>query len=150
MSELNKGTRVSLDSGGFVKIKEELGRGGQGIVYLVDLNGKDMALKWYINPPDEIFYKNLRNNIQNGSPSEAFLWPKFLTKREKGSYGYVMNLRPTGYFEFGQFLLARQRFSNYKSMLACAIKICDGFKKLHDNGYSYPLAELIFSSRQRI
>lgn len=43
MTELSKGTKVTLSNGGFVTIKKELGRGGQGIVYLVDYNGRDMA-----------------------------------------------------------------------------------------------------------
>ena len=59
MNELSKGAKVTLSNGSFVTIKKELGRGGQGIVYLVDHNGKDMALKWYLNAPDNIFYKNL-------------------------------------------------------------------------------------------
>ena len=74
MADLAKGTRISLTDGGCVTIVKELGRGGQGIVYLVDMNGKDMALKWYINTPDNYFYTNLNNNILNGAPSDAFPW----------------------------------------------------------------------------
>ena len=123
--------------GGHVKIKKELGRGGQGIVYLVDMNGRDMALKWYLNAPDEYFYTNLNNNILNGAPSDAFLWPKALTERQNGSYGYVMDLRPSNYFEFGNFLMAKQRFSSFDAMLNAAMKICNGFMMLHRFGYSY-------------
>ena len=41
MTELKKGDKVNLTSGGHVTIEKELGRGGQGIVYLVDLNGEE-------------------------------------------------------------------------------------------------------------
>ena len=110
MSELRTGEKISLLNGGFVTIKKELGRGGQGIVYLVDLNGQPKALKWYHNMPDDNFYKNLANNVMNGAPSPAFLWPERITEKQRGSCGYVMALRPNNYFEFGNFLLAKKSF----------------------------------------
>lgn len=137
MAELKKGDKINLTSGGYVTIDKELGRGGQGIVYLVDLNGEKKALKWYLNAPDDKFNKNLEHNIMNGAPSQAFLWPEYLTKRERGSYGYVMKLRPQNYFEFGNFLLAKKSFRSYTAMLAAAMKICNGFMMLHRFGYSY-------------
>ncbi len=137
MQELKKGEKINLTSGAFVTIEKELGRGGQGIVYLVDLNGEKKALKWYIKTPDDKFYKNLEHNIMNGAPSEVFLWPEYLTKKEKGSFGYVMKLRPKNYFEFGNFLLAKKSFRSYSAMLAAALNICKGFMMLHRFGYSY-------------
>lgn len=137
MKELQTGEKVKLSNGGFVTIVKELGRGGQGIVYLVDLKGEKKALKWYINPPGESFYRNLLNNIKNGAPSEAFLWPEYVTIRQKGSYGYIMALRPKNYFEFGNFLLAKVTFKSFTAMLAAAMKICNGFMMLHRFGYSY-------------
>ena len=106
-------------------------------MYLVDLDGEQKALKWYLNPPGEAFYKNLLNNIKSGAPSEAFLWPEFVTARQKGSYGYVMALRPKNYYEFGNFLLAKVTFKSFTAMLAAAMKICNGFMMLHRFGYSY-------------
>lgn len=137
MQELKKGDLVNLTNGSQVKIVKELGRGGQGIVYLVELAGKQMALKWYLNAPDNSFYKNLEDNINSGAPSDAFLWPEYLTRKEKGSYGYVMQLRTPGYYEFGQYLLARKSLSSFEAMLNAAMKICDGFYNLHLHGYSY-------------
>lgn len=137
MTELKKGDKIRLTSGGFVTIEKELGRGGQGIVYLVNLNGEKKALKWYINAPDDKFYKNLEYNILSGAPSAAFLWPEYLTTKQNGSYGYVMKLRPQNYFEFGNFLLAKKSFRSYSAMLAAAMKICNGFMMLHRCGLSY-------------
>lgn len=137
MAELKKGDKIRLTSGGFVTIEKELGRGGQGIVYLVVLNGEKKALKWYINAPDDKFYKNLEHNILSGAPSAAFLWPEYLTTKQNGSYGYVMKLRPQNYFEFGNFLLAKKSFRSYSAMLAAAMKICNGFMMLHRCGLSY-------------
>lgn len=119
------------------KVVKELGRGGQGIVYLVEVNGQSMALKWYFNDMGTWFYRNLEENVSKGSPSEAFLWPTYITTKQKGSYGYVMKLRPQGYYEFGQYLLARVRFKSFEAMVNAAMKICEGFKALHLSGLSY-------------
>jgi predicted Ser/Thr protein kinase len=63
MLELKTGDRVTLTNGSEATIVKELGRGGQGIVYLVELGGQKMALKWYLNKTTEWFYKNLEENI---------------------------------------------------------------------------------------
>ena len=138
MKELKINELVSLTNGIKAKVIKELGRGGQGIVYLVELDGQKMALKWYINPPDKKFYKNLEENVAKGAPSDAFLWPEYLTvQKPQSSYGYIMKLRPQGYIEFGQYLLARANFKSFEAMINAAMKICEGFKALHLNGYSY-------------
>lgn len=55
----------------------------------------------------------------------------------KGTYGYVMKLRPKDYYEFGQYLLARAKFKSFEAMVNAAMKICEGFKALHLSGLSY-------------
>lgn len=135
--ELSAGQKVNLTIGSQATVIKELGRGGQGIVYLVELGGQKMALKWYHTPPEDAFYKNLEHNVNAGAPSDAFIWPEYLTVKENGSYGYIMKLRPDDYFEFGNYLLARKNFKSLDAMLAAAMKICEGFRMLHLKGYSY-------------
>lgn len=137
MIELKIGESVSLTNGAQAKIIKELGRGGQGIVYLVEVNGQNMALKWYFNNMGDWFYRNLEENVTKGAPSEAFLWPEYLTTKQKSTYGYIMKLRPQGYHEFGQYLLARAKFKSFEAMVNAAMKICEGFKALHLSGLSY-------------
>ena len=137
MQELKKGDLVNLTNGSQAKIIEELGRGGQGIVYKVEVGNKEMAFKWYLNAPKQAFYKNLEDNVAKGAPSDAFLWPEYVTKKERGSYGYIMRMRPKGYYEFGQYLLARRQFKSFEAITNAAMKICEGFKLLHLRGYSY-------------
>jgi len=137
MTELKANDLVSLTNGSKAKVIKELGRGGQGIVYLVELAGQKMALKWYINAPNDTFYKNLQSNIADGAPSDAFLWPEYLTEKQKGTYGYVMKLRPQGYYEFGHYLLAKVQFKSFETVANAAMKICQGFKDLHLKGLSY-------------
>ena len=45
MKELKPKEKVSLTNGSTATIVKELGRGGQGIVYLVEVGGQKMALK---------------------------------------------------------------------------------------------------------
>lgn len=140
MSELKVGTIVSLTNGSTCKVKKELGRGGQGIVYLAEVGGKDMALKWYHKEPStniDGFYKNLKNNASSGAPSPAFIWPKYVTNKQYDSFGYIMDLRPQGYYEFSLFLIAKQKFSNFFARTTAAMEICEGFKALHARGLSY-------------
>ena len=139
MSELKPGTSVDLAIGGQIKVIKELGRGGQGVVYLAEFQGHQYALKWYTEKYPDAFYKNLKSNIDAESPSKskAFLWPLMLTKKQYDSFGYVMLLRPQEYKEVGDFLLAKVKFTSVSALLNAAFQMCDGFHHLHLNGYSY-------------
>ena len=135
--ELSEGTEIKLLNGKTCTIDKELGRGGQGIVYLVDYCGGDYALKWYTKDYSSDFYNNLRKNADAGPPSKAFLWPLAITEMQYGSFGYVMQLRPRGYREFGEFMLAKTHFTTMTANINAAINICDAFQKLHIRGLSY-------------
>ena len=122
------------------KDKIELGKGGQGIVYKVEYDGKPMALKWYFkgkmkNP--QKFYDNIKNNISVGRPTDAFLWPVDLTEEMEGTFGYVMPLRPDGYSDFAKYLLAKENFKSIKALVNSALNIVDGFMTLHRAGCNY-------------
>ncbi|MBQ9242260.1 MAG: hypothetical protein IJ165_03405 [Proteobacteria bacterium] len=138
--ELNIGTQIPLENGNTATIMEKLGEGGQGTVYRVSIDGKDYALKWYfperISKPKD-FYENLKNNIEKGSPNDAFLWPKFLTTNNNGRFGYIMDLRPKNYRDFSEILLNKVNFNALSTVVMAAINIVNGFRDLHRNGYSY-------------
>lgn len=137
MAELQKGAIVHFTNGDTATVERELGRGGQGIVYAVDYRGEKKALKWYINKPDRAFYNNLQNNVATGAPSPVFIWPELLTVEENNSFGYLMKLRPSDYYEFGTFLLAKHKFESFYAITVAAMDICEGFKSLHAQGLSY-------------
>ena len=137
MKEFSIGDTLNLKVGGIIKIKKKLGEGGQGTVYMVDLNGKDYALKWYTKPQKSEFYSNLENNILNGPPTSSFLWPLYLTEKKDGLFGYIMELRPSNYSELSDFLIAKARFESLSAIIQAALQISNGFRELHRKGYSY-------------
>ena len=140
MKEFQKGQRIKTVSGGELEVIQKLGEGGQGVVYKVNYNGKTLALKWYfgnkLNNADK-FYRNIQNNIKQGTPTGAFLWPLEITEYFEGSFGYLMELRPPEYKDFSLFLLAKVHFANIEALINTALCITNGFRELHNRGYSY-------------
>ena len=109
MAVFEPGKIIKTDFGAPIKILKYLASGGQGDVYVVEYGGKKKALKWYKNAgkdPDA-FYSNLKRNADKGAPDSAFLWPEAVTEKTDGSFGYIMDLRPEGYHELSEFMLAR-------------------------------------------
>lgn len=145
MKTFEKGHRVPVASGGEAEVLDTLGRGGQGFVYKVKFSGKEMALKWYhsnlsmmTNPEhSQRFYDNIQENIKKGPPTENFLWPLAITQRYEGSFGYLMDLRPSRYCDFSDFLLAKVHFSSINALITAALNITSSFRALHNRGYSY-------------
>jgi len=139
-SQFQKGQQIKTVDLKTLTIDKLLGGGGQGDVYRVDFEGKQMALKWYkigaVKSPDA-FKKNIAANIKHGAPSNAFLWPEALTEDIDGSFGYVMRLRPSGYEDFPKFLKAKVHFKDGQTAIRAALIMVNAFKLLHNRGLSY-------------
>lgn len=142
MSEiLENGFRVKTLFGGTVKVERFLAEGGQGGVYIADYNGEKKALKWYkksgLGENPKAFYENIKQNIMRGAPSPEFLWPLDITEWTDGTFGYIMDLRPEGYYEVTEFMLCHVRFHSYRAIIDAALRIVSAFRILHNAGYSY-------------
>lgn len=157
--ELKAGDRVRIESGGEAVVRKELGRGGQGIVYLVEYNRKEYALKWYfydkLSHPEE-FRRNLAQNIADGAPenSSRFLWPQYLTdSHQYPTFGYLMNVAPSEYVDLDKLYMGYEwkkppvkgqnaikktyKFESLDAQVTAAINIVKAFRSLHLAGKSY-------------
>ena len=115
--------------------------GGQGMVYLVDYNGQKKAMKWYkpsfIADKGQYFYEHIRSNVRRGSPSKEFLWPLDITEWMDESFGYIMDLKPDGYYEITDYMLGNVHFSSYRTIIDASLSIVSAYRHLHNDGYSY-------------
>lgn len=141
MAQFEPGKVLKTNFGAQIKIIKNIGEGGQGYVYLVEYGGKKKALKWYkpssLRNPDA-FYDNLKRNADKGSPDKAFLWPEAVTERTEGSFGYLMDLRPEGYYELSKILGSKKyNLGSFKAATEVCIRVVSAFRILHNNGYSY-------------
>lgn len=143
---LQIGDKVTIKNGAEAQIVSVFGSGGQGTVYRVSYQGLDYALKWYHNGvfkgKDQDFYQNLENNIRKGAPTKNFLWPLGITEYQDGSFGYLMDLRPSGYSELTEFFVSTKKkkqvhFASFSAISNAAINIIQAFRELHNSGYSY-------------
>lgn len=150
MGKMKIGDRIKFKNGGEAKILAEFGAGGQGTVYRVKYNDKEFALKWYHqgvfckSGRDTLkeFYSNLENNISKGAPTKAFLWPIGISEVQNGSFGYLMDIRPSGYEELTAFFVGTKkkpqvRFASLTAQATAAINIIQAFGELHSHGYTY-------------
>ena len=132
-----KNDTITLNETETIVVKDFLGDGGQGEVYLAEYNGGKYALKVYKSEVSSDFRYNLKNNIERGAPSNDFLWPKLLLDFDDGKIGYLMDLRPKNFVSFVSYLTGTNRFKSRQVMLKWCIELCLAFKKLHEMGYSY-------------
>ena len=86
----------------------------------------------------KVFYENLKHNYIKQSPDKrVFLWPEDITEWIDGTFGYVMPLRPSGYYEVGDYLLTKVKFKSMKTVIDAAMNIVSAYRILHNNGYCY-------------
>ena len=141
MDKLESGKVINTTLGSPITIEKYLASGGQGDIYIVEYGGNKKALKWYkpkaLRDPNA-FYEHLKRNADKGPPDKAFLWPDAVTEKINGSFGYIIDLRPDGYYELSKILASdKYRFSSFKAAIDACIWITNAFGKLHADGYCY-------------
>ena len=141
-TRLVKNQQVKLLDGRTVTAIAKLGEGGQGSVYKVKVDGtnEEKALKWYFpeafkEPKDS--YNDLKDKIQRGAPSPAFIWPEVATEWVSGSFGFIMDIYPEEYLEFTKYVLVKVKFANNGAMVDAALNLVSAFKTLFNAGYSF-------------
>lgn len=122
-----------------VIVKTLLGSGGQGEVYRVESpRGREMAMKWYA--PAAATRRQLlqlQRLIQRGAPSEDFLWPKKLVEDgERAGFGYLMELRPQGFYSIVE-LMAGRVDPSFCVLARTGANLANAFLALHAQGLCY-------------
>lgn len=127
--------------GNTVTVEDYLAEGGEGIIYLVDYNGKKKVMKWFrkhaLGRDPGQFYEAIKWNTHGGAPSPAFLWPLDLTEWADGSFGYVMDLIHQGHRPLTDFLLRKVRFQSFTALTDAALNIVSACRILHSRGYCF-------------
>lgn len=138
---LEPGTVLDTVFGDSWKIVESLGEGGQGTVYKVRSKGREKALKWYKpflpQVADGTLFERIKGHVLNGAPSQEFLWPTDVTNYYDGTFGYIMELKPDGYYDLTDFTLKKVSFRSFQTAVDAALNIVSCFRILHNKGYSY-------------
>lgn len=123
-----------------------LGEGGQGWVFeAVAADGARLALKWY-KPKAAVpaQWEALEYLVDRGAPDPRFLWPLDLVRAPggAGTFGYVMELRPEGFYSLANLLSGRRPDGTPLDIgppivvTACR-QLARSFQRLHAEGLCY-------------
>lgn len=118
-----------------------LGEGTQAEVFRVRIGNSYHALKWYRQEylaVDLRLWDRLNVAIQNGSPTEQFLWPFDLVgaHRYGGCGGYLMPIKPDGFISLVD-LIRGQTKPTFKALCTAGFRLAHSFLKLHAAGLCY-------------
>lgn len=139
-TELETGTIINTSFGEEYTVVKKLGEGGQGYVYMVEKPGVQKALKWYKNKViNEDFCKHIKKNVISGAPSDGFIWPLDTVDGgiEKKEFGYIMELKPDGYYDMEDYLANVVQCKSFKRVVDVALGIANSLRVLHNEGFSY-------------
>ena len=140
MTELQTGDTVGMQSAEeTLVVGKRIAEGGEGVVFLADMNGQPFAVKWYrplrsrwIN---ELRAGNLVSLVRRGRPrSSAFLWPIDMVESPgRDGFGYVMPYKDDRFVSFVQLLKAPEP-PGFHALIQIGINLVDAFEALHAHG----------------
>lgn len=122
------------------RIIDEIGSGGQGMVYRATDDLEEIAIKWYnttASTPGQ--YEAISRLIEAGQPGDDFVWPMEIVEgTSKSNFGYVMPLIDSKRFiklshYFGDF----DQYPGISKVIDVAMRLSYAFYELHSNGWCY-------------
>ncbi|MFE2100024.1 MULTISPECIES: protein kinase [unclassified Streptomyces] len=134
---LDGGTRLAAENGDGVEIVDFLGAGGQGEVYRVRTPDGERALKWYYpNCATDEQQAVVRELVDRDFADDRFLWPEAYVPAHRGSFGYLMGLRPDRYKGLPA-LFRRQLRTSPRALLTACLYTVEAYQALHSRGIAY-------------
>ena len=142
--DLPLGQEIRLRNAGTTGIVgKKLGAGGQGAVYLVDVGGRQLALKWYhlrVVQLDTTLRERIERLVQEGPPDKRFLFPfDLVTIEGRPEFGYVMPVVSDDRRPFSDIRLAppKRLDLTLEARATACYEIAESFQQLHIRGFSY-------------
>ncbi|MFF7124599.1 protein kinase [Streptomyces sp. NPDC008240] len=134
---LDGGTRLAAENSDGVEIVDFLGAGGQGEVYRVRTPDGERALKWYYpNCATDEQQAVVRELVDRDFADDRFLWPEAYVPAHRGSFGYLMGLRPDRYKGLPA-LFRRQLRTSPRALLTACLYTVEAYQALHSRGIAY-------------
>jgi len=125
-------------------VKEKLGEGGQGAVYLVEGGNGKQAIKWYSLSQSTVEQRKAITKILSQGPPKGpagrrFVWPQDLVTAEGTSqFGYLMPLIDMKvYASLGAIHAHRVPAPGFETLCEMSYQIANSYKTLHGSGYCY-------------
>lgn len=141
---LQSALQVKAELLGNLTVKQKLGEGGQGAVYLVEGAYGSYALKWYNREQaTEEQRKAIRDLAQAGAPRGAagkrFIWPlDLVTATGTTQFGYLMQLIDTRRFaELGEVWARLKPRPSFTALCEISYQVANSYRTLHLSGYCY-------------
>jgi DNA-binding helix-hairpin-helix protein with protein kinase domain len=121
-------------------IRKFLGDGTQGEVYLADLAGSEMAVKWYFPhylQIDPLLRDRLGRATRTSAPSEKFLWPiELVSASDVEGFGYVMPYREPRFKSIND-LMRRRVEPTFRALATAGFELAHSYQQLHAKGLCY-------------
>ena len=143
MTDLKTGDSVYMRSvSDPLPVRERLGRGGQGTVFRTELNGRQLAVKWYRPSASRAFDEKIQAGlvklVESGRPkSRAFIWPiDMVSSPGRSGFGYVMPMMENRFITCFQ-MLSNETPPDFHIKIKIGLNLVDAFASLHSDGLCY-------------
>lgn len=145
MDMLNKKIIITGSSGTKYKINKQIGEGGQGYVFLVQDDSKNIyAMKWYkkstaSSSQKEIIVSAISNQPNHINEDIEFIWPFDLVEHKNSkSFGYIMPLYDTkSFINYNKVINGKVKRPSLKTLSYISYLIATSLEVVHKNGMAY-------------
>jgi len=143
MTDLKTGDSVYMRSARDpLPVRERLGRGGQGTVFRTEVNGRQLAIKWYrpshSRPFDEKVQASLVKLVEGSRPKNpAFIWPiDMVSSPGRDGFGYIMPMMESRFITCFQ-MLSDEEPPDFQMKIRIGLNLVEAFASLHSEGLCY-------------